>query len=127
MIHRAIVLGVAVTCACAAKAGATEALIDYPSFSNASDLTLVGSATDASGELRLTPASGGQGIGYVGIANSLTVEFDTWYNGSWGNAPYPNNDPSSSHVAIMSRGTLPNSDNHIYQLGTPATATAEPL
>jgi MYXO-CTERM domain-containing protein len=51
-----------------------------------------------------TNAVGGAGgfLGYAGITNSLAVEFDTWYNSSFG-------DTSSNTVSIMSRGALANS------------------
>ena len=44
----------------------------------------------------------GQGIGYDGIGNSLGVEFDTWGNAA-------NNDPSQSHVGIVTNGSV----NHV--------------
>jgi CSLREA domain-containing protein len=50
-------------------------------------------ASEALGE------SGG-GLGYQGIPNSLAVEFDTWTNGG---------DPGTTHVAVHSLGTSPNS------------------
>ena len=40
---------------------------------------------------------GGGGIGYLGITNSLAVEFDTWQNGNYG-------DPTFDHVALISNG-----------------------
>ena len=43
--------------------------------------------------------SSGGGIGYYGIPNSVTVEFDTYQNGEWG-------DPSSNHVGINTNGNL---------------------
>jgi len=42
---------------------------------------------------------GGGGIGYGGIPNSATVEFDTYQNGEYG-------DPSSNHVGINTNGNL---------------------
>ncbi len=41
----------------------------------------------------------GHGIGYLGITNSVGVEFDTWNN------PY-NNDPSSNHIGIDVNGVV---------------------
>jgi hypothetical protein len=43
--------------------------------------------------------SSGGGIGYYGIPKSVTVEFDTYQNGEWG-------DPSSNHVGINTNGSL---------------------
>lgn len=45
----------------------------------------------------------GSGLGYLGIANSVAVELDTWD----GNGQ---NDPSGNHIAIMSSGLV---DNHL--------------
>lgn len=52
-------------------------------------------------------ALGGVGldISYAGIPRSLAVEIDTFSNSDWG-------DPASSHLGILSRGTLPNSPDH---------------
>jgi len=41
----------------------------------------------------------GGGIGYAGIANSVGIEFDSWYNGELGDA-------SSNHVGIDRNGSL---------------------
>jgi hypothetical protein len=43
--------------------------------------------------------SSGGGIGYAGISNSVTVEFDTYQNGEIG-------DPNSNHVGINTNGNL---------------------
>jgi len=43
--------------------------------------------------------SSGGGIGYYGIPNSVTVEFDTYQNGEW-------DDPNSNHVGINTNGNL---------------------
>ena len=43
----------------------------------------------------------GGGIGYAGIPNSVTVEFDTYLNGG-----FPAFDPSSNHVGINTNGNL---------------------
>jgi hypothetical protein len=43
--------------------------------------------------------SSGGGIGYYGIAKSVTVEFDTYQNGEWG-------DLNSNHVGINTNGNL---------------------
>ncbi len=48
---------------------------------------------------------GGGDMGYAGITNSLAVEFDMWNNGDTGGE----NDPDSSHVAVQTRGSAPNS------------------
>jgi len=49
----------------------------------------------------------GVDLGYGGIPNSIAIEFDTFRNG-YGGA----HDPSTNHVAIMSRGTAPNTFDH---------------
>jgi hypothetical protein len=71
----------------------------------------------------LALGDGGGGIGYNGIANSLAVEFDTLQNppeefgGELG-------DPNDNHVSVQSRGTLPNSADPTFSLGS---TTAIPL
>lgn len=52
-------------------------------------------------------ALGGVGldISYAGIPRSLAVEIDTFVNSD-------QSDPASSHLGILSRGTLPNSPDH---------------
>jgi hypothetical protein len=57
--------------------------------------------------------TGGAGIGYQGIPKSVGVEFDDWCNGS-------NHDPSSSHVGIVTNGSV----NH--GTGAPYTANVTP-
>lgn len=47
-----------------------------------------------------TAGGGGGGIGYLGINNSLGIEFDTWNNGSFGN------DPNGNHIGINLGGTF---------------------
>ena len=47
-----------------------------------------------------TAGGGGGGIGYLGINNSLGIEFDTWDNGSGAN------DPNGNHVGIDLGGTF---------------------
>ncbi len=47
--------------------------------------------------------SGGGGIGYDGIPNSLAIEFDTYLNGF---------DLDANHIAVQSNGTSANSSNH---------------
>lgn len=47
--------------------------------------------------------TGGGGIGYAGIPNSIAVEIDTYQGDS---------DPDANHVAIMTRGVNANSDDH---------------
>jgi hypothetical protein len=68
----------------------------------------------------LALGDGGAGIGYSGIANSLAVEFDTLQNlpeefeGQLG-------DPNDNHISVQSRGTLPNTADPTFSLGsTPA-------
>ena len=60
--------------------------------------------------------SSGAGIGYDGITNSLAVEFDTWNDGALG-------DPSDNHVSVQTRGTVPNSADHTYSLGSTTVIT----
>jgi hypothetical protein len=57
-------------------------------------------------------ALGGTGgrLGYSGILNSLTVEFDTWFNLFLG-------DPNSNHVGTATNGVVGNGD--AVQLGVP--------
>jgi gliding motility-associated-like protein len=59
--------------------------------------------------------STGGGIGYLGINNSLIVEFDTWLNGNVG-------DPSYDHLAIMKNGN--NSHNSTDNLAGPVQASS---
>jgi hypothetical protein len=47
-----------------------------------------------------TAGGGGGGIGYLGINNSLGIEFDTWDNGSSAN------DPNGNHVGINLGGSF---------------------
>jgi hypothetical protein len=44
--------------------------------------------------------------GYVGITNSIAVEFDMFLNLALG-------DTSARHIAVMTRGSLPNSQDHL--------------
>jgi len=54
--------------------------------------------------------SNGRGLGYDGIANSLAVEFDTWYNPGGANKTAGSSDLFPDHVAIHSKGAhQPNS------------------
>jgi Legume lectin domain len=50
------------------------------------------------------------GIGYLGIPNSLAVEFDTWPNPEFG-------DPNGNHVSVHTRGTAPNDNNEAASIG----------
>lgn len=43
--------------------------------------------------------SAGEGLGYLGIGNSVAVEFDTWYN-------FGRSDPSSNHYGINLNGSV---------------------
>ena len=54
---------------------------------------------------------GGGGMGYYGIANSLAVEFDTWFNGDF-------SDPSENHVSVHTFGTQQNSADEFFSLGS---------
>lgn len=56
----------------------------------------------------------GASIGYLGIENSLAVEFDTWLNGE-------NADPNGNHISVQTRGTIANSSHHSYSLGSTTT------
>jgi hypothetical protein len=60
--------------------------------------------------------SGGSGIGYQGIANSLAVEFDTSQNlpEEFGSGA---GDPNGNHLSVQTRGTQPNSADPTYSLG----------
>jgi hypothetical protein len=68
----------------------------------------------------LALGDGGGGIGYNGIANSLTVEFDTLQNppeefgGELG-------DPNDNHISVQSLGMLPNSADPVFSLGSTTT------
>eukprot|EP00939_MAST-03C_sp_MAST-3C-sp1_P002380 g2380.t1 len=54
---------------------------------------------------------GGAGLGYDGIANSLAIEFDSWYNADL-------LDPYENHISVHTRGwRFPNSVNESYSLG----------
>jgi hypothetical protein len=65
----------------------------------------------------LALGDGGDGISYSGIPNSLAVEFDTLQNppeefgGQLG-------DPNNNHISLQSRGTLPNSADPTFSLGS---------
>jgi hypothetical protein len=53
----------------------------------------------------------GKGMGYGGINNSLSIEFDTYFN-------YEENDPYENHISIQTRGWRePISEDHVYSLG----------
>jgi hypothetical protein len=59
------------------------------------------------------------GIGYEGIPRSLAIEFDVWPNNVAHCGPYtdcPRGDPEEYHIAIHSRGALPNSADVSAQL-----------
>jgi hypothetical protein len=53
---------------------------------------------------------GGFGNEVGGLPNSIALQFDTFPNGE-------NNDPNGNYASVQSRGTLPNSTNHLYTLG----------
>src|ERR671914_463027 len=65
----------------------------------------------------LALGDGGDGIGYSGIPNSLAVEFDTLQNPpeEFGSGL---GDPNNNHVSVQSRGTLPNSADPTFSLGS---------
>jgi hypothetical protein len=74
MARRFLFTAAALALAAAAPHASAALLIDYSSFTGAcgSTLTCVGSAADtATGELRVTPASGGSGAGYSTTAIAL--------------------------------------------------------
>lgn len=58
----------------------------------------------------LSPDAIGGELGYDGIANSIAVEFDTYYDER-------TSDPYENHVSVHTRGRLPNSANHTYSIG----------
>jgi peptide-N4-(N-acetyl-beta-glucosaminyl)asparagine amidase len=62
--------------------------------------------------------SGGAGLGYEGIPNSLAVEFDTWWNDLALLGFENRNDPNGNHISVQTRGTAPNSADHLYSRGT---------
>jgi hypothetical protein len=64
--------------------------------------------------------AGGGGIGYSGTANSIAVEFDTTQNPpeEFGGM---RGDPNANHLSVQSRGTIPNSADPTYSLGTTTT------
>jgi hypothetical protein len=72
----------------------------------------------------LALGDGGDGIGYSGITNSLAVELDTWQNlpEEFGGGP---GDPNDNHISVQSRGTLPNTADPTFSLGS--TTAIPPL
>jgi peptide-N4-(N-acetyl-beta-glucosaminyl)asparagine amidase len=60
--------------------------------------------------------SGGSGIGYQGIANSLAVEFDTSQNPPE-EFESGAGDPNGNHLSVQTRGTQPNSADPTYSRG----------
>ncbi len=57
--------------------------------------------------------SGGDGLGYAGLINSLAIEFDTRQDDV-------NGDPDGMHVSIQTRGVDANSADHAFSLGEAA-------
>ena len=165
---------VVVTCIGLTNGMSARADLLFPNFASTSGLTLVGSATQVSKLVRLTPevseqagglwattpqlvaggfetsfvfkmyggvnrsdgmafvirndgattlAGAGGRLGYggfgdelIGIPNSLAIEFDTFQNSE-------NDDPSSNHVSVHSRGVLANSANELYSFGAASPAS----
>ena len=63
----------------------------------------------------------GQEMGYGGIANSIAVEFDTWYN-------HDTLDPGENHVSVHTRGSREGtSANQSYSLGHSSLCVASPF
>jgi hypothetical protein len=63
--------------------------------------------------------TGGCGIGYEGITNSLAIEIDTFKN-AFGTSSCQYSDPDDHHIGILSEGSLGNSANHGFSdLGSP--------
>ena len=64
--------------------------------------------------------SGGS-IGYGGIANSVAIEYDTFFNTTYNSPIGPvltgNGDTNGNHVAVHSNGTAANSDNATARRG----------
>ena len=57
------------------------------------------------------PGSGGGGLAYDGMPNSLVVEFDHYNNGN-------NNDPNGNHISIHTQFAAPNSPNESASIGS---------
>jgi subtilisin family serine protease len=53
---------------------------------------------------------GGGGLGYVGMPNSVAIEFDTFRNSEL-------NDPSESHISVHTGGTGSNGSHESFSLG----------
>ena len=70
-----------------------------------------GSPWTGSGNTTLGTTGLGEYIGYVGIPNSIAIEFDTWYNPTEDDPPVAVN-ASDAHIGIQSNGASPNSANH---------------
>jgi hypothetical protein len=54
---------------------------------------------------------GGGALGYSFLANSIAVEFDTWFNGEY-------NDPNENHVSVHTLGTFSNTADETFSLGS---------
>jgi len=61
------------------------------------------------------------GIGYYGIANSLSIEFDTWNN----KPSYC--EPNGNHIAVQSLGTAANQPEHCPGPGSATLGIASPV
>lgn len=81
---------------------------------------------DQRGSAALGDAGGDMGYGGTpcspdrrpGISHSIAIEFDTYQN-VVGDCPAEiSDDPNANHVSVQSRGTLPNSGDAYYSLGT---------
>ena len=61
----------------------------------------------------------GGAMGYGGIFNSVAVEFDTWQNLVSDFSPtFLLGDPNDNHLSVHTRGTLPNSFDEGFSLGS---------
>ena len=66
--------------------------------------------------------TGGNELGYGGIANSVAIEFDTFWN-----TPriFDTGDPNGNHISIQTRGLIANDSNHQYSKGQVALSTID--
>ncbi len=66
--------------------------------------------------------TGGNELGYGGIADSLAIEFDTFWN-----TPriFDTGDPNGNHISIQTRGLTANDSNHQYSKGQVALTSVD--